>query len=226
MSGLSVLFDLDGTLVDSAPSIARCMNMALEKAGYMAATVSVYRGLIGKANAQELAHAVASAEGCQIALDEMAAVSADFLDIYSADPAEASELYPDVVTTLNELRDLNCRMAICTNKPSKTALPVLRAFALEGLFDAVVCGDDLPYKKPDARHVRDTLVAMSHNADIAIMIGDSVSDIQAAINAGIPSVLVSFGYGYESALALNPTRKIDHLKQLPETIKNLNQPAA
>ena len=112
-------------------------------------------------------------------------------------------------------------MAICTNKPSITAAPVLAVFDLGGFFDAVICGDQTEFKKPDGRHVLETAVAIGGDATHAVMIGDSGNDIYAAHDAGVTSVWAAFGYGLEKVEDLRPTATINHLSELPGVIADL-----
>ena len=107
---------------------------------------------------------------------------------------------------------------MCTNKPLATTAPVLDALDLSRYFSAVVCGDRVPHPKPDPRHIFDTLKLMEAGADGAVMVGDSESDIGAAVAADVASVAVSFGYCHVPLAELGADAVIDDLSTLPETL--------
>ena len=109
-------------------------------------------------------------------------------------------------------------MGICTNKPEATCFPVLEAFDLRQYFPIVICGDTLDYRKPDPRHIYHTLDAMGAERTNAAFIGDSEADIRAANNAGLPSVLVTFGYCHEPFDSLDANALIDHFDGLDEAL--------
>lgn len=122
---------------------------------------------------------------------------------------------------LQHFKEAGHAMAICTNKPSITADPVLSVFGLNTYFDAVICGDQTNFKKPDGRHILETIAAVGSKRSQAIMIGDSGTDIFAAHDAGVTSVWAAFGYGLETADDLKPTATITSLDELPDVVAAL-----
>lgn len=189
-----VVFDLDGTLVDTAPDVLRALNRTLSGLGRPPHTVEDVRRYLGD-NAHILESAFAATGGVPSA-SELTALRQAYLEDYAANPLTASTLFPDVFEALGTMRRRGYRLAVCTNKPSMTALPVLEASGLAPWFDAVVCGDQVGNRKPHADHVHAAIAAAGGDASSpAMFVGDTHVDIQAARNAAIPAVAVTFGYG-------------------------------
>lgn len=214
------LFDLDGTLVDSAPGIASALNKALSQHGYSEAPLAHIRTLLG-GDALALVRRSIEANGESVSEDRAKTVVGAFLEIYSQAPAEGTALYPGALDMLERLRADGMRLGICTNKPSKTGHPVLTVFDLFPYFDAVSFGDTGPHKKPDGRHVLSALSMMDGEPAAAVMIGDAANDIRAANDARVRSVLVDFGYDTEGAMAASPTAVTGALSEIPEIIARL-----
>lgn len=214
----AILFDLDGTLVDSAPTIALRLNAALRDRGYDQVAVDAVRPLLGNDAAQLVAAAIKSQGG---AADPAACVeiSKDFLSRYRDDPVEGSLLYPDCRAVLESLKDAGNALAICTNKPEITALPVLARMDLGGYFDCVLCGDRAAVKKPDGRHILEILDRMGAARDGAVMVGDSSLDIRAANDAAVTGVLARYGYDPEGGAAAGPTHTIDRLRDVLDIVR-------
>jgi len=122
---------------------------------------------------------------------------------------------------LAQLRDDSVPMALCTNKPRKTTLPVLDAFGLTPFFPVVLCGDDVVNRKPDGRHVLDTLKALGNDPAAAVMVGDSENDILAAQDAGVANICVSFGYCHMPFEDLKPTVLIDSYREFPDALSSI-----
>lgn len=217
-----VLFDLDGTLVDSAPGITAALNRALDAHGFRQTDVQAVAPLLG-GDAKLLVRRVVGGNGEDLSEEDNVAVRDMFLNLYSSAPAEGSRLFPDALETLAVLKDAGCRLGLCTNKPTKTGVPVLGAFGLAPLFDAVSFGDTGPHKKPDGRHVLATLAMLDADAGKAdaVMIGDAANDILAANDAGVRSVLVEFGYDRDAALQARPTKVIGTLAEVPGVLAQI-----
>ncbi len=115
------------------------------------------------------------------------------------------------------------RMGICTNKPVATTFPVLEALGLDNYFTTVTCGDAVPYPKPDGRHIHLTLEKMNAAADTCVMVGDSENDIRAAIDAGVPSVCVTFGYCHVPFEELGADELIGHFSDLPGALERITR---
>ena len=114
------------------------------------------------------------------------------------------------------------KMGICTNKPGLTTLPVLKSLELDQYFSAIITEDDVSYRKPDGRHVLETLNAISPTSTAAIFVGDSETDMAAAEDAGIPAICVTYGYCHVPYKDLKAEAFIDSFKQLPEAVIAIN----
>lgn len=186
----AVLFDLDGTLVDSATDIAEAVNRLLEELGLARVPEATIRGWIGEGARKLLATALAHA-GSDLEAD---ALFERFMVHYADTLLLAPALYPDVVETLDALRADGVRLAVCTNKPVRFVPPLLDALGIADRFEAVVGGDSLAWRKPDARPLLHLADIFGRTPAECLMVGDSETDFAAAQAAGMPVVLVSYGY--------------------------------
>lgn len=190
MTELAVIFDLDGTLVDSAPDIHVTANTALAAIGLPQLDFATVRGFIGKGVPNLLAELL-------IAVDEdptgpnLGPLSAVFNEAYEHAVAN-TVLFPHVSEALAALATAGHKMAICTNKPERPARTVLDNFGLTDYFDNIVGGDTLTVRKPDARPVIETMTLM--NVTRALFVGDSETDALSAANTGLPFALFTEGY--------------------------------
>ncbi|PWR23095.1 phosphoglycolate phosphatase [Zavarzinia compransoris] len=219
----TVVFDLDGTLIDSAPDLTGALNATLATLGLAAIPEAEVRHMVGH-GARKLiergleAHAVAKTAAEVDALVEI------FIRYYASHVADRSVVFPGVVATLNWLKARGVKLGVCTNKPEALAKQVLIALELDGYFPAaaILGGDSLAVKKPDGRHLIATVEALDGNLDRTVMVGDSATDLNAARDAGVPTVLVSFGYTPIPARELGADAVIDHFgdlaKVLPEVL--------
>jgi len=142
-----------------------------------------------------------------------------FLNFYRKNPSEHTVIFPGALKALSLFKDAGIQLGICTNKPEATCFPVLDALKLRHFFSSVICGDTLKFRKPDPRHVFHTLDDMGADANNAAFVGDSETDIEAAHNAGIPCVLVTFGYCHVPFDTLNADAIIDHFDKLDSALK-------
>ena len=191
-----LLFDLDGTLIDSVPDLAKALNATLRELDlptYDEATVRTWigngaavlvkRGLVGRREIDREPEGVLFRRAMEI-----------FLKRYAAVLNDATGLYPEVKETLQKLEDQGYQMAIVTNKPSQFVAPILKNLAIESHFDYIVGGEDLPRKKPDPLPLLHSCDVLGCKPEAAVMIGDSSNDILAARAAGIPVIAVTYGY--------------------------------
>ena len=217
----ALIFDLDGTLVDSVPDLEAALNETLREVGGPALARAAVRGMVGDGTAALVARALA-ASGLPDAM--LADRLSRFLALYEAAPAVRSRTYPGVIETLAALRRDGRRLAICTNKPQRATLAVLRGLALDGFFMAVVGGDVLPVRKPDPGHLLGAVTALGATADEAAMIGDNEHDVAAANSAGIPIVLVRYGYARVPLATLSASCQIDDFRALPDALRRIEAP--
>lgn len=194
------LFDLDGTLVDSAPDLAAAVDHMLAALGRPAvgqdqvrqwvgngAQVLVRRALTGRVDWE-------NAEPLDDALFNDAVTQ--FYQSYELRNGDCSTVFAGVEDCLQRLRETGCRMAVVTNKPERFVQPLLERMGLEHWFEMTIGGDTLPVKKPDAEPLLTAMRALGGNPGNSVMIGDSAADASAARNAGLPCVLVRYGYNY------------------------------
>jgi phosphoglycolate phosphatase len=221
----AILFDLDGTLIDSAPGVAWSLNQALVAEGRATLSVDRVKDLVGKGAVHLVADALKDTGG----MDSDAQrdkVKEAFLQIYSENPVQDTIVFPGVMDVLDELHASGFPIAICTNKPRKTTIPVLDMFGMTKYFPIIVCGDDVAHSKPDGRHLHYTLAAMGMTGASAIMVGDSENDILAAHDAKMASICVSFGYCHMPYDELKPTIMIDHFSEFSTALAKLREQAA
>ncbi len=210
-----ILFDLDGTLIDTAPELAAAVNALLARLHRPPVPLGQVRAWIGR-GARELLrqalahHAVDSADNPSVD-----AMWADFVNDCAAASGTLSAPFPGVVETLDTLRAQGCRLALVTNKESVLTQRVLAAHRLTPYFELIIAGDTLPVRKPDPAVLRHALDTFAVDAADALFIGDSAIDVQTARNAGVPVWAVSYGYDSDALRgALAPDRLIDNFSAL------------
>jgi phosphoglycolate phosphatase len=211
----AVLFDLDGTLIDSVPDLQAALNETLREIGKPALSQEQVRGMIGDGTAMLVARGLAASG---VPAEALAERLPRFLALYEADPVAHTRLYPGVLEVLKSLAAEGRRLAICTNKPQTATLAVLRGLGLEGLFSAIIGGDALPVKKPDPGHILGTIAALGATPDAAVMVGDNENDVAAAKAAGVPVVLVRYGYARVPFQELPADIQIDQFADLPAAL--------
>ena len=219
----TVIMDLDGTLVDSVPDVTLALNAALAAQGLAGLATDDVKGMVGGGARVLVERALASVGGDAALCDT---VMQGFIDGYREAPAAASRLYPGAIEAIEALRARGCKLGICTNKPEATTFPVLRAFELERYFPVIVCGDSLPYRKPDRRHLLHVIAALDARPENSVYVGDSGTDVAAAHNAAIPVVLVSHGYTTTPVQALGADAVIEHFDDLLPALETLAATAA
>ncbi len=211
------LFDLDGTLIDSAPDIDAALNAALTAAGLPGVGEALTRHWVGHGSRVLLQQALTHHGRLDLIADESrtTALLKVFIDHYTAHIADSSRPYPTVVETLDALRSRGARLAVVTNKLTKLSHQVLKALDLHGYFDAIVCGDTLPQSKPHAAPALHACQTLRVPPMDALFVGDSTTDVETARNAGCPVVCVRDGYNHGTpAHALGADAVIDSFADL------------
>lgn len=210
-----VVFDLDGTLIDSRLDIAQATNHALEKLGFPTLAVDRIAGFVGD-GAEALLARAAGVGGADPVVRELMGV---FLDFYTEHPATHTRLMPGAVAALTELAP-EYRLAICTNKPRRTTDAVLAALDLARYFEVVTAGGDLPKKKPDPAPLFFIADSLALSATELAMVGDGPQDIEAGRAAGALTVGVRGGIiAFERLEAANPDVVLGSLTELPALLK-------
>jgi len=211
------LFDLDGTLVDSAPDINSALNVALAAAALPPVDERLTRHWIGHGARVVLEQAfIHRGAAARLANEgEMARLLSIFLDHYSRHIADASGPYPGVADALRELADRGARLAVVTNKLAGLSNQLLEAVGLDRYFGAVVCGDSLPQRKPDPAPALLACRLLDVAPHEALFVGDSTTDVETARNAGCLVVCVRDGYNHGIAPeALGADALVDSLLEL------------
>lgn len=185
-----VMFDLDGTLVDSVPDLALAVDQMLADFGAQAAGEARVRVWVGNGAAVLVQRAL---EYAQLSVDHAVALAC-FKQHYAVHLNVATQVYPGVVTLLDKLRVLGVRMAVVTNKPEQFTLPLLESMGLAEYFSDVLSGDTLPAKKPDPLPLQYLCEKYALSPAQVLMVGDSVNDVKAALAAGCVAVVVPYGY--------------------------------
>ncbi len=219
-----VIFDLDGTLVDSAPDLMASLNHVLVMEGIAPVDYADINTLVGQGARSMIERAYHLRE---VSLDQerLPTLLDTLVSHYVAEMPGETRPFPGVIEALERLKKADFRLAVCTNKLEALAIPLLEKLNLSPWFDATTGGDTFSVKKPDAGHILGTIELAGGTFPKAVMIGDSVNDIKAAANAGIPSIGVPFGYSDVDIETLSPTRIISHFDELtPELVEELLKP--
>lgn len=216
----AVLFDLDGTLVESAPDLHATLVEVTAELGVAAPSLPELRTMIGD-GARVLIRRALDAAGHPDDPVLLERLFATFLARYTANPCRHSFAYEGVVPVLETLAARDLALAVCTNKPHAPALGLLDALDLTRFFAAVVGGDSLAVRKPDPEHAHATLRALGVEASQAIFVGDSTNDVVTARAAGMKVIVVSFGYTNIPPRELGADLVIDHFADLPAAIDRL-----
>lgn len=209
----TIVFDLDGTLADTAPDLIATLNLILAEEGLAELPLGEARDLIG-AGAKALLERGIAANGRSVAADHLEALYERFLVIYAGRIAVETRLFPGVAAALERFRAAGWRLAVCTNKIERHSVMLLEALGIAGHFHAICGRDTFPFSKPDPRHLTMTVVAAGGAPDAALMVGDSQTDIATAKAAGIPVIAVPFGYTMTPVSELDPDVIIDHFDGL------------
>lgn len=212
-----MVFDLDGTLVDSVPDLAAAVNRLMRTRGLAPLALAQVAAMVGDGVRVLLERAFA-AHG----RTPDAAALADFMVDYGAHAAEETQPYPGVVVTLRAFAAQGWRMAVCTNKPEAPARTLLAALGLDGFFAAVGGGDSFPVRKPDPGHLRATIAAAGGDPAHAVMVGDHHNDVLAAAGLGMPCIFAAWGYG-PAATGAHAAATATAFAELPELAGRLRR---
>ena len=205
---LTILFDLDGTLVNTAPDLMNAHNYVMKKYGYDERELSAIKKLAGRGSKAMLTrsmHEIAELSGKIKKTDDVIEdMTKEFIDFYSQNIDKGSKPINGVMKFLKWAKAKNISMAVCTNKQERLAVDLLKKLRMYEYFEYVAGSDTFPFNKPDPRHLTDVVEIIQGNLNKTIMVGDSEVDGMSAENAKIPFVLVKDGYTEKS------TKEIKH----------------
>lgn len=223
LHGATIAFDLDGTLVESAPDVIGAVNAVLVAEGLAPLPYLVGRPLISRGARGVLQYGLAAA-GAPDAAARADALFAGFLAHYSAHVADRSRPFPGAVGALRALGAAGARRVVCTNKPTGLSRRLLAALGMEGLVDGVVGVDAVSAVKPAAAHLIEAVAAVGGDLARTIMVGDADTDAGSARAAGTPLILVDFGYTEIPAADLAPDVLLHHFDDLVDACAGLLAP--
>ena len=215
-----VIFDLDGTLIDSVPDLCREISLFLNKHGRRALTESETVSIIGNGAAMMLRGAY-KLTGEAVGESEMPALLDAWVRQYADAEMSLTCAFPRVPETLERLKTDGFKLAVCTNKPHEPTLAILKKLDLAKYFDVVLDADALPVRKPRPEPLWEAVKRMGGTNDSAVMVGDSEADADAARNAGFPVVLLTYGYSHVPFNEIKPDALIDDFGDLPDVLKRL-----
>jgi phosphoglycolate phosphatase len=218
MTKFLLLFDLDGTLVDSVPDLCAVLNQVLSEHGYAPLSPEAVRPMVGDGVAPLVIRGFAACGGSEA---EAKAALPHYISLYEANATRYSLLYPGVRDSLVELRRRGYGTAVCTNKLQGATLAVLRGFGIDGLFDGIAGGDRYPVKKPDPGHLLRLIAELNGDQQRAAMIGDSENDAASAHAAGLPLILMRYGYARIDPAELGAQQLLDRFDELPAALAAL-----
>jgi phosphoglycolate phosphatase len=219
----TIVFDLDGTLVDTAPDLINALNFILDREGLPAVPLASARNMIG-AGARKLIERGLELEGRAASVPDITRLTADFIDYYAAHIADASRPFDGLEAALDELAGRGYRLAVCTNKLEWLSKRLLDELGLSPRFAAICGADTFGVAKPDPAILRQTIARAGGTPSAAIMVGDAGTDIGVARRTGVPVIGVSFGYTDVPMADLQPDRLIAHMGELPDAVDELITP--
>ena len=218
-----VVFDLDGTLVDTAPDLINALNFVLDREGLPPVPLQSARNMIG-AGARKLLERGLELEGRIMSVGDVDRLTRVFIDYYAAHIADASRPFDGLESALDDLTASGYRFAVCTNKLEWLSKLLLDRLGLSSRFSAICGADTFGVSKPDPAILQQTIARAGGHPAAAVMVGDAGPDIGVARRAGVPVIGVGFGYTDVPIIDLKPDRLIHHMSDLPAAVESLMFP--
>ncbi|MGL4261518.1 MAG: HAD hydrolase-like protein [Afipia sp.] len=215
-----IVFDLDGTLVDTAPDLVGALNFVLQREGLPLVPVASARTMIG-AGARKLIERGLELEGRAMSVADIDRLTDDFIAYYKDHIADASKPFEGLNAALDELEGRGFKFAVCTNKLEGLSRLLLAELDMTARFAAICGADTFGVAKPDPTILRQTIARAGGEVSRSIMVGDSGPDVGVARRAGIPVIGVEFGYTEVPIAELKPDIVIGHMRELPRAVENL-----
>lgn len=215
-----VVFDLDGTLLDTAPDLLRALNRILAEEGLAALRRTDVTGLFGHGARALIGEGFRRGDR-RLDVARMPELVERFISFYASEIAVDTRPYPGLVDALTQLSRRGFGLAVCTNKREGLAHAVLDGTGLSSLFASVIGGDSLPEQKPHPKPLLEAIARADGSPDAAVMVGDSATDIATARAAGVPAIAVDFGYGGRPAAEFGADQVIGHYEELLQAVEAL-----
>jgi phosphoglycolate phosphatase len=216
----TVVFDLDGTLVDTAPDLINALNYVLDREGLPPVPLHSARNMIG-AGARKLIERGLELEGRNPGSSDITRLTDDFVAYYAEHIADGSRPFEGLESALDDLGTRGYRFAVCTNKLEWLSRLLLERLGLSGRFAAICGADTFGVSKPDPAILRQTVARAGGDMSAVVMVGDAGTDIGVARRAGVPVVGVGFGYTDVPIASLRPDRLINRMSELPPAVESL-----
>ena len=216
----TIVFDLDGTLIDTAPDLINALNFILGREGLPAVPLHSARNLIG-GGARRLIERGLELEDRSASVEDINRLTNDFIDYYAAHIADASRPFEGLDGALDDLSARGYRFAVCTNKLEWLSKLLLDRLGMSSRFSAICGADTFGVSKPDPVILQQTVARAGGHLSYAIMVGDAGPDVGVARRAGIPVIGVEFGYTEVPIADLKPDRLIAHMRDLPAAVESL-----
>lgn len=223
LTGATIVFDLDGTLVDTAPDLLRALNVVMVEEGMAPVAEERLRLMVGQ-GARVLIERASAMRDKSYDEAQLDALTERFVDVYREDIASGSLPFPGVLEAMDALAEAGAVLSVCTNKRTELSVRLLDALALTSRFAAIVGADLVAERKPSPVHYLEAVRRSGGNVSRSLMIGDSEADLLSARRAGAKCVLVSFGYCDGGAARLGPDFLIDRFEELPPLCRDLFAP--
>jgi phosphoglycolate phosphatase len=221
----TLVLDLDGTLVDTAGDLVATLNAIMGAQGLAPVPVDAAATMVGHGARVMLERAFAQ-QGRPLTPERLDDLTDRFIAHYVAHIAETSRPFPGAEAALDRFQAAGWRLAVCTNKLEEPARKLLGLLGLAGRFAAITGQDTFGFRKPDPRHLTETIRRAGGNEGSAVMVGDSLTDVDTAVAAQVPVIAVAFGYSAIPVAELGAARVIDHFDELWDAVAALPAPIA
>ncbi|MEE4216886.1 MAG: phosphoglycolate phosphatase [Xanthomonadales bacterium] len=216
----AIVWDLDGTLAESAPDLATALNALLEENGRAGHELAAVRNMIG-GGVPKLIDRGFRASGAPLEDAARDALVPRFMEIYSACATANTHLMPHALTALEFFRNAGVRQGLCTNKPIAVTRQIVAALGITCFFGSIIGGDSTPRRKPNPLPLQTCLAELGVSPEDAVMVGDSGADVGAARSAGVPIILVPDGYISVPARSLGADHVVKHLGDVAKAVSTL-----
>jgi phosphoglycolate phosphatase len=216
----TIVFDLDGTLVDTAPDLISALNYVLAREGLAPVPLHSARSMIGQ-GARKLIERGLEVEGREMSPEQISGLTSDFIAFYAEHIADESRPFEGLLDALDDLAAQGHRLAVCTNKLEWLSKRLLDKLAMTDRFAAICGADTFGVSKPDPTILRQTVQTAGGEIARTIMVGDAGPDVGVARRTGVPVIGVSFGYTDIPMIELKPDRLIGHMTLLPQAVREL-----